>query len=379
MLKRALASLIRSADGAGVLTVGGVLTLLAWTVTPIWVVGVVAFPPLVALAPLALAPALVARGYFVRVLAAAAKTGNAGGAPPFVAWNELYTDGAKSAALSAVLLAPLALLVAVVAAAAVVLGTDLVGPTALFDRVERALGTGGVVAVGGVGAGVLAVVSAAYLVAFAYVRPAALSAFALSGRLRDGLRPRRAGRVAASGAYATAWVVAAVTLLIGYAIAAPFIPVVVGVVIVFATRVVAYALYGRGAGAVLSVETEPTEAPDSDAGSARPAVAPGSPPEAPPAVQTGRAVPFGGGLDGVVGSDGGGAGGAGDRSASGGDNKGEAPVANGGRAGFEWATGVDGGGPSESGADSPESDDLPDDGSHRFDWGAVDGAREDKS
>jgi len=47
-----------------------------------------AFSPLVLLAPLALAPAFVARGYFVRVLTAGIATGNADGAPPFVAWNE---------------------------------------------------------------------------------------------------------------------------------------------------------------------------------------------------------------------------------------------------------------------------------------------------
>ena len=390
MLKRALASLIRSADGAGVLTVGGVLTLLTWTVTPLWVVGVVAFPPLVALGPLALAPAFVARGYFVRVLADAAKTGNAGGAPPFVAWNELYRNGVKSAALSAVLLAPLALCFALVAAAGVVLGTELVGPTALVDRAERMLGTRGIVAVGGVGAGVFAVVSTAYLVAFAYVRPAALSAFAATGRLRDGLRPKRVGRVAGSGSYATAWVVAAVTLLIGYAVATPFIPVIVGVVIVFATRIVAHSLYGRGARAVLSVGTEP-DAADSEAGAARPAIAPPAPPEAPPAVQSGRAVPFGGEIDGLVGSDGGEVGGAIDRGAVG-DDEGDAAVANGGRAGFEWATDVDGGGPSEidadpsessadqfeSDADQFESDDALG-GGHGFDWGDAATDREDKS
>jgi len=60
-----------------------------------------AFSPLVLLAPLALAPPFVARGYFVRVLTAGIATGNADGAPPFVAWNELYRNGLKSALLSA--------------------------------------------------------------------------------------------------------------------------------------------------------------------------------------------------------------------------------------------------------------------------------------
>jgi len=152
MLNGALASLRRSDDRAGVLVVGGVLTLLTWTVMPLWAAASVALPPLVVLAPLALAPAFVARGYFVRVLADAAKTGNTDGAPPFVAWNELYRSGAKSAALSAILLAPLALLFAVVAVAGVALGTQLGGVSAVAEPAERTLGTGGAAAVVALGA-----------------------------------------------------------------------------------------------------------------------------------------------------------------------------------------------------------------------------------
>lgn len=123
MLRGTVTALTRSADAAGVLVVGGLLTLLTWVVTPIWVGGALLFPPLVLLAPLALAPAFVARGYFVRVLTAGIATGNADGAPPFVAWNELYRNGLKSALLSAVLLAPLVLGAALAALAIGALGT----------------------------------------------------------------------------------------------------------------------------------------------------------------------------------------------------------------------------------------------------------------
>jgi len=366
MLRGAASALSRSADSAGVLVVGGLLTLLTWVVTPVWVVGVVAVPPLLVLAPLALAPGLVGRGYFVRVVADAGSTGNRDGAPSFVAWNDLYRDGLKSVLLSAALLAPLATLLSLVALAAVAAGIGLVDLGPAVEVAERGLGPGGPSAVAAAVAGLLALVVAAYLLAFAYVRPAALAAFAASGRLRDGLRPGRIAAVAGSGSYATAWAVAAATLGAGYALAAPFVPLLVGVAFVFVVRVAAHALYGRGAaGAVTfdaaepvappaSVEppasTDRSEAPVGAAASrpSRSGHAPGrldggsrpSASEASAAVQTGRTVPI--------------------------DDDGEAAVDAGG---FRWN------GESDPADDESVGDRATDDG---FEWGAgVDS--EDKS
>lgn len=318
MIRGASSVLSRSADAAGVLVVGGLLTLLTWVVTPAWIGGVLVFPPLVVLAPLALAPAFVARGYLVRVVAGGGATGNRDGAPPFVAWNELYRDGLRSVLLSALLLAPLALLFAVVALAVAAVGTGAVDLVPALDLAERALGPGGVPAVLGAGGGFLAVATAAYLLAFAYVRPAALAAFAASGRLRDALRPGRVAAVAGSAEYAAAWAVAVAALGAGYALAAPLVPLVVGAAFVFAVRVVAHALYGHGAaGAVEFGAAEPVESPaSSSAGAFEPPVSPPaasepaptptdpspdrpdggfrrSTAEVPPAVQTGRTVPLG--------------------------------------------------------------------------------------
>ena len=382
MLTRALASLLRSTDGAGVLTIGGLLTLLTWTVTPLWAVSAVAFPPLSILAPLALAPAFVTRGYFVRVVADAAETGNTDGAPPFVAWNELYKNGVKSAALSVVLLAPLALLLTLVGGAGVVLGTGLIDPTTIVDPVEAALGSGGTTAVVALGAGALTVISAVYLVVFAYVRPAALAAFAVSGRLRDGLHPKRIGRVAGSGTYATAWLVATVTLLIGYAIATPFIFVLIGVVIIFVTRIVAHAVYGHGAGPVVSI---PDHTADHESESACSPVPRQSSPEPSPAVQAGRGVPFGGDIGGLIESN--------DARVSGTGDGGSGDPGDRRPASFDWATDVE----EDSPIESREGDSEPGgrtDGEHgdegdgisvtaenglRFDWGPSDGGQEDKS
>ncbi|WP_418285870.1 DUF4013 domain-containing protein [Halorubrum sp. DTA46] len=373
MLKRALVSLLRSSDGVGVLVVGGVLTLLAWTVTPLWLGGVLLFPPVIVLAPLALAPALVARGYFIRVLVDAAETGNAAGAPPFVAWNRLYRDGVKSAVLSAVLLAPLAMLLGLVAAGAFVIGSGSADPSPVLDPIAGALGRDGVAALGALGVGLVAVTVGVYLVGFAYLRPAALAAFAATGRLRDGLRPRRVGRVAGSGAYATAWVVATVTFLAGYALAGPFVAAVLGVPFVFATRVVVHALYGRGAAETLETRAASVAGADSEtAGDDRDegtvasgAVHEGSSrsPEAPVAVQTGRPIPFGGDIEEVLGPDGGN------------PVSGESPVDD---SGFEWMSAVDGEGVAGDSGDSGDSDDSDDsddaDGTNEasdgtsFDW-----------
>jgi hypothetical protein len=254
MLRGAASALSRSADSAGVLVIGGLLTLLAWVVTPIWFVGVLSAPALLVFAPLALAPSLVARGYFVRVVADAASTGNRDGAPSFVAWNRLYRDGLKSLLLSVFLLTPLALLLVLVALATLAAGASLVDLTPAVEVTEGALGSDGVPTVLVTGGGLLVVVVAAYLFAFAYVRPAALAVFAGSGRLRDALRPSRIAAVAGSGAYATAWLVALVTLGAGYALAAPFVPLVVGVVLVFVTRIAAHALYGRGAASAVTFD-----------------------------------------------------------------------------------------------------------------------------
>ncbi len=308
MLRGASSALSRSADAVGVLVVGGLLTLLTWVITPVWVGSLFAFPPLVALAPLALAPALVRRGYLVRVVAGGGATGNRDGAPPFVAWNELYRAGLKSALLSALLLAPLALLFAGVALAGVAVGTGSLDPAPAVGLVERALGRSGVPAVAAAAGGLLTVVTAGYLLAFAYVRPAALAAFAASGRLRDALRPGRVAAVAGSGTYATAWAVAVATLGAGYALAAPFVPLVVGVAFVFVVRVVAHALYGRGAaeaiefgGAGPTGPTGPTaSAPSPASGDRIPGPAPDrldggfrrATREAPARIQTGRTVPF---------------------------------------------------------------------------------------
>ncbi|VTT85527.1 unknown [Halorubrum sp. DM2] len=314
MLTAAATALKRSDDAAGTVLVGGVVSLLAWVLTPLWLGGVLFVSPVfLVVAPVALAPWLVARGYFVRVTRGAVDAGTAADAPPLVAWGELVRDGLKSALLSAALLAPLAggLAVGVGVVAALVAGP--VDPASVAAAVESALGPNGPAAVAAVAGVAVAALVGAYLLAFAYVRPAALAVFATTGQLRSGLNPRRVAGVAATGPYATGWTLGVATLAVGFAVAAPAIPLVVGVALAFAVRVVAHGLYGRGAGRAMAGEptTDPGSRPDGDSvvdaadhgrdGPPTPVVSgDGGRPvrsEPPAAIQIGRAVPVGGARD----------------------------------------------------------------------------------
>ncbi|GAB3697763.1 DUF4013 domain-containing protein [Halorubrum pallidum] len=320
MLRRVITVLARSTDLAGTLVVGGLLTLSTWIALPVWIAATLATPPVVVVGPLVFTPALVVRGYFVRILADGIETGNADGAASFIAWNDLYRDGIRSALLSAILLAPLLLLLAMATVAGVVIRSETVDPEPIAAAIESALGPSGTAAVVTAAVGLLTAVTAAYLIAFAYVKPAALAAFAASGRLRDGLRPSRILRVAGSGRYAAAWIVATAVLAAGYAAAGPLVPILVGGVVVFAVRTIAHGVYGRGARAALrgtrsagigvvgtgasevaSASGGPPESPASRAAAGvrgRPVRSMGDggsrPPraEAPPAVQSGRSVPI---------------------------------------------------------------------------------------
>lgn len=274
MLTAAATALTRTDDTAGVVLVGGSVTLLGWILTALWLVGVLFVSPAVAVAaPVALAPSLVARGYFVRVIRAAIRPGDAAGAPSLVAWGELARDGLRSALLSAALLAPLAGGLAVGGGAVVALVAGPVDPGSASAAAESALGPNGPAAVAAVAAGLVAALVGAYLLAFAYLRPAALAAFAASGRLRDGLNPRTVVGVAATGPYATGWTLGVGALAVGYAVAAPTVPLVVGVAVAFLARVVAHGLYGRGAADALTdgtAEDEPSQPePRTARGSAR--------------------------------------------------------------------------------------------------------------
>ena len=308
MFRGALSTPMRTDDAAGVLVIGTVLTLCSWILVPLWIVASLLAPFLVVLAPVALAPALVTRGYFLSVLREAAADGNAVGAPSFVSWGALYRDGIRSALVSLWYLLPLAGLLALAAATGALVELERIDPDRLVEPVAAATFVGdapvgeeaAVDALVGVLGGVAGILAVGYLVAFVYVRPAALAVLAETGRLRDAIRPGRPLRIALSGDYAAAWILALATVLLGYALAAPFVPLIVGIGLVFTVRIVVHALHGRGAAAALAAsrpETvrvgDPSIAPGDHGDESAEAVtgrSDASATEASPAVQTGRGV-----------------------------------------------------------------------------------------
>jgi len=336
VLRDALAAPRRSTDAVGTTVVGAALTAAALVGAAVWVGAAATTPAALAAAPVALAPALLLRGYYLRTVAAGL-TGDPA-APSFVGWGRLYRDGLKSVLLSAAYLLPLAVVVAVggAAAAAVESGRVDVGVD------TEPLAAAALVVPGGF--------TLAYLVAFAYLRPAGLARFAATGRLRAAFSPRRVGRVAADGDYATAWLLAAGVGLAGAAIAAVTLPLLVGLPVWFTARTVGHSLYGRGAAAAGDGrDGTGTGAGDERGGGTAAGPAPAGPPGPPrtggrdpatpvraggvgPSVQVGRSVSPTAGApgSGVAG----GAAGPNRAAADRGDaNRGDAEVGRGGEAG----------------------------------------------
>ncbi|MGZ0747612.1 DUF4013 domain-containing protein [Haloparvum sp. AD34] len=308
MLREALATPVRGGAAAATAVVGSALLVASPVAVGLWAGATAVDPRLALLVPLALVPSLLLRGYGVRVVASALRRDPA--APRFTRPGVLLRDGVKSALLSLLYLLPLWVILLVGGGAAGVLR---------LGRVDAA-GVGA--ALSAVVAGFTAVVAVGWLACYAYLRPAALACFADDGRLRDGLRPGRVLRVALDGDYLKGWVLGTLVLATGVLVALPFVPLLVGIPLLFGVTVATNSLYGRGAAGALRGTTpsapvvesarvatvepmpEPESAPESDPtpeSETSSIVAQDSPPgtdevlaasEPDPAVQTGRRVPL---------------------------------------------------------------------------------------
>lgn len=202
-------------------------------------------------------PTVLVLGYLVRVLD---RTMHGDDRPPvFDDWGDLLVDGAKAFVITIAYG-----FVPIVVSTAVVAGVILP-----FSVVEGP-GAGGATA-GGVGlavlivGGLLAFVSA--LLAL-YVVPAAIAAFAETGRIGAAFSISRLRPALFSGTYATAWVMAFAVLvgaglLAGALNAIPVIGFVIGGFVGFYAAVAAYYLVGGAWGE--HRELEPVEADDTPA------------------------------------------------------------------------------------------------------------------
>lgn len=275
MLFEALQAPIRSEDATGTLFVGGLLLLFSVLFPLVWLFTLLRSPIWIVLAPLAVFPPLVTLGYEVRVLAAGARGDVA--PPSFVDWTGLTRIGIGSLIVRAVYLFPLFAAGTLVVAVGVLARSGRLG---LGDAVTEA-----VLVVTAVVAGLFA---AGYASVYIYLRPAALSVYAVSGDLRTALSPRRAFAVVAAGDYAVGWTLSTIVLFVGLSVSIPLQLLLVGFFLAFYVRIVASLLYGYGAADGLAeqglLERPGARSEDGSAVDLRDS------PEADPAVQSGRGV-----------------------------------------------------------------------------------------
>lgn len=211
MISEALGYLRESDDAVTTVILGGVMTLFAFLIVPLFAV----------------------MGYAVRVLD---RTARGDDEPPvFEDWGELIVDGAKASAIAFVYaLVPTAVLLAFVVSG-VLLGASG----------SELLGT-----IGGLGAFVGFVVWLALTLAVAYALPAALANFAGSRRLGAGFDWATMRQVLADRAYATGWLTAFVILVAGGVVSSllnvvPLVGFIASAFVGFYTAVAAYYVIGH--------------------------------------------------------------------------------------------------------------------------------------
>ncbi len=243
MLPQALGAPARSHDTVGTLLIGGTLLLFSVLFPLIWLFALVVSPVWIILAPLAVFPPLLTLGYDLRVLEAG--LGEEPATPPFLDWSELVRDGIRSILLGVVYLLPAFVVLGVASGIVAALQTGQLPVSELATDVATGISTAG--------AGTFLLL---YAGVFLYVRPATLAIFAATGRMRAALAPRRVFRVATSADYALGWAVAAVVLFVGWLIATPLGLLLVGFLLAFYVRAVAYYIYGFSARTRVTVSSE---------------------------------------------------------------------------------------------------------------------------
>jgi hypothetical protein len=178
-------------------------------------------------------PGFVLQGYLVRVLRDAA-AGEAA-APSFTQWGVLLVDGVKLFAVGVVYS------LVVIVPAAVLAGVVGVGGGAESDGARLFAGVAGLLVV-------LIVAALSFLLA--YVVPAALTNFAVEGRIGAAFDVGTVRRAAFTSDYAIAWLLSIFVGIVGAVVSTLVSVTIVGVLLVppvlFYTQVATYYLYGRG-------------------------------------------------------------------------------------------------------------------------------------
>ncbi len=234
----------RGETALATLLVGGLLSFLA---VALWTVGVALSILLIGLfvLPFALLASALLRGYFVAVLRS--RTEGSGEPPSFADWRRLLADGLSGLVIGLAYVVPTFVLAVGFVLTLVTADLVLTGTTA--DAVTTAT------AVVFLGAICLS------LVLYSYLEPIALAVYARDDRLGPAFSPHEIGRVALRPVYLTAWLLAAVVTVVGYSVALPLAPLLVGFGLLFYVDAVRYALYGTG---IDRARSETERAPDED-------------------------------------------------------------------------------------------------------------------
>lgn len=265
MIAEALKAPARSSDLVPTVVIGGLLVALSVLFPAVTVAAAVQVNPIALVAlPVALLPALVFAGYELRVAAAGASEERA--VPSFVDWGGLARGGVGVVVLTLWYLLPL---VAVVAAGLAAL-TGFLGDAGTIPR-SPAGASASVLATAGLGA--------LYVAVFAYGWPAAMATYAVTGRLRSAMNPRRVGGVALSVRYPIGWLAGALVLAVPGVIALALSSVLIGLPLLFYVLAAVASLFGRASGRQLGAGLAEEIRPDHE-------TIPEPEPEA--TVQTGR-------------------------------------------------------------------------------------------
>jgi len=207
MLEDAIRYPLNSDDRLATLVIGGALFLLSFLILPIFVV----------------------QGYLVRVLRSTVEGDDA--APSFTDWGELFVDGLKLVAVS--LVYGIAVSIPFVVAAVVVGLGGLTGSDAGF----AAFGIVGVL---------LFLLATLVAILVSYLLPAAITNFAVEGRMGAAFDLGTIREAAFSGKYLIGVLLGVVLNGIIGTVAGPFAVVLIGFPMLFYGQVVSYYCFARG-------------------------------------------------------------------------------------------------------------------------------------
>lgn len=211
MISEAIRYLNESDDAVTTVLLGGVLTLFAFLLVPLFAVA----------------------GYLVRVLDRTANGDDE--APRFDDWGELIVDGAKASVIAFVYaLVPTIVLLAFLVSGGLLgaSGSDVLG------------------AIGGIGVFVGLLVWLALTLLVAYAVPAALANFAETRHIGAGFEPATMRRVLVDRTYATGWLTAFAIIVVGGVVSSllnvvPLLGFIASAFVGFYVAVAAYYVIGH--------------------------------------------------------------------------------------------------------------------------------------